>query len=80
MNRLEISESVEGNRELFEGLDRVLVPEDQPKVPTEVKELRRVVKQKLLVPVRVPRPLYHHTHDSVILIRLSVLIERPSKF
>ena len=60
MDGLEGLEGVKGDVEALEGFDLVLVTEDQPEEASEVDDLRWVVEQQLLVPVRVAIVLHQH--------------------
>jgi hypothetical protein len=74
---LEGAEGIERDAKLLEGLHLVLISEMQPEEAREVEQLRRVVEEQLLIPMRVLGPLCKHAHHPVELIWLRILIERP---
>jgi hypothetical protein len=57
---LEGLEGKQWNRELLEGLDLILVSEYQPEEACQVEDLRWVVEEQFLVPVRMPCVLHQH--------------------
>jgi hypothetical protein len=79
VHRLEGAEGIERDAKLLEGLHLVFIPEMQPEEAREVEQLRRVVEEQLLIPMRVLGPLGKHAHHPVELIWLRILIERPAE-
>lgn len=75
MHRLEGAEGIERDAKFLEGLHLVLIPEMQPEEAREVEQLRRVIEEQLLIPMRVLGPLSKHAHHPVELIWLRILIE-----
>jgi hypothetical protein len=73
------AEGIERDAKLLEWLHLVLIPEMKPEVAREVEQLRRIVEEQLLIPMRVFGPLSKYAHHPVEFIWLCILIERPSE-
>lgn len=58
MDWLEWFKSVKRNAESLKGLYLILVSEYKPEKTIEIQNFRRIVKQKFLIPMRMPSILY----------------------
>ena len=79
VHRLKGAEGVERDAKLLEWLHLVLISEMKPEVTREVEQLRRIVEEQLLIPMRVFGPLSKYAHHPVEFIWLCIFIERPSE-
>lgn len=80
MYRLERFESVKRYVKFFEWLNLILVSKDEPEEPSQIHNLRWIMKEQFLVPMRVSGVLHEYRHYFIVLVWVRVLIKGPSKF